>query len=679
MSVVKMQKIRIIGLIEDKEALIKQLQKSEFIHIKDFEEGTLDEYFSKSDVSGESDAADTKERKFTEEISHIESTLSYMEQFNENKAIIENFFPVKIETDETEFEKTVHQFDYKKIIKNINEIKEKIAKIDEQTASLDNGILILSPFINLSWIPSEAKETQTTDSLFLKGLKEKVAALNDELKEIGVNYLEVISSDTDFTYISLVYWKGNTGKVSSAIKEEGFEIINLSSFNTIPSEAIDSNRKKIESLREEKENLFRKIKQILKYRDKLMMVHDWYLFRLQREKAKGHLRESQRTFILQGWVRKDDMNKIKGTLQSEFPSTYIENIDPDKGEFPPIEIKNPILLRPFQPIIKLFGLPNFGEVDPTGFVAPFFFVFFGLCLTDVGYGIVLIALTLFAMRKIKVGSEGKQFLRLFLLGGVATFFWGIVTGGWFGIEVAKLPQFLKALILINPLENLMKFFILALSFGVVHILLGIGVEMYEQLRVRNFANAFADQLSYLIILPGAILWIISKQGFLSPQFSQAALFIMLAGAGIMIFSSLFKKGRNPLLNPLISLLGFIWKSKDFVGNILSYSRLMALGLATSIIALVINILAGIALKTFTFLHLGIFLALLIIIVGHLFNIAINTLGAFVHTTRLQFVEFFSYFFQGGGEAFQPLSQESKYIISKVKRSATPMGRRAGGR
>ncbi len=679
MSVVKMRKIRVIGLKEEKEKMIRQLQKSEFIHLKGFEEGTLDNYFSGHDP-------DSEERHIGEEIAHIESTISFLEQFNENKALVENFFPARVETDEKEFEKTVRNFSYQEIVKNVNDIKEKISKISEKISFLHNDIALLTPFKNLSWSPCEAKETQTTSSLFLKGPKEKHDSLINKLSEIDATCAEIISIDADFACLLLMYWKENDDEISSLLKEEGFETVNLSLCDKLPSNAIDSDKKQIASLLDEKEKLFRKIKQLLQYKDKLMMVHDWYLFRLQREKAKEHLCESQRTFVLQGWVRKDDMNKIKATLQSDFPSTHIENIDPDKGEFPPIEIKNPALVRPFQGITKLFGLPHFGEVDPSGFVAPFFFVFFGLCLTDVGYGFVLIALTLFAMKKIKVGVEGREFFRLFLLGGIATIFWGIVTGGWFGIEIAKLPQVLKMLILINPLDNLMKLFILALSFGVVHILLGIGVEMYEQLRSRNFADAFADQLSYLIILPGVILWIISKQGFLSPQFNQTALFIMLAGAGIMVAASLFKKGRNPLLNLLISLGGFIWKSKDFLGNILSYSRLMALGLATSIIALVINILAGIALEQLP--YLGILLALFIIIVGHLFNIAINTLGAFVHTTRLQFVEFFSYFFQGGGEAFQPLSQESKYIISKVKRSPTSTcsdvtseraGRRTGGR
>ncbi len=201
------------------------------------------------------------------------------------------------------------------------------------------------------------------------------------------------------------------------------------------------------------------------------------------------------------------------------------------------------------------------------------------------------------------------------------------------------------------------------ALGVIQVFFGIGVEMYEQLREKNFAIALADQLSYLVILPGIILWAASREGgFLPNQFNRIGLLIMLIGGGIIVVGSLFKKGRNPFLWLIIGIGGFIWKTKDFLGNVISYSRLMALGLAGSVIAFVINTFAGIAFQEIP--YLGILVALLILIIGHMFNIAINTLGAFIHTTRLQFVEFFSYFFQGGGEAFEPLAPECKYVITK---------------
>ncbi|MDD5454262.1 MAG: V-type ATP synthase subunit I [Candidatus Ratteibacteria bacterium] len=653
MSVVKMQKVRIIGLIEDKEDLISQLQESQLIHIKDFKEGALDDYFG--DIS-----SDDEERHISEEITHIESAISFMERFDENKPLIENFFPPRIEIEEKEFKEIVHNFNYKKIIKYVNDIREKILKIDEKITSLHGDISILTPFKNLSWFPCEAKETKNTKSFFLKGQKEKYILLNDKFSEIDTTHLEVISEDSDFIYLLLVYCKENDERIRSILKEQGFESINLPLCDKLPSKAIDYYEKQMASLLEEKEKLFEKSRQILKNKDKLMIIHDWFLFGLQREEAKEHLRESERTFVLQGWVREDRIHAMKEILKEKFPATYLENIVPDDDEIPPIAVKNPPVIRPFQSVTNLFGLPHYGEVDPSGLVAPFFFVFFGLCIADVGYGITLIALSFWAMRKIIVGKEAKQFFYLFMLGGFSAILWGIVTGGWFGIDAAKLPPFLKNAILFNPLEDLMTFFVLSLCFGVIQILFGIGVEMYEQLREKNFAIAFADQLSYIIIIPGIILWVLSKQNPSLRHLNQLGFLIIASGVTIMLVSSLFK-GKNPIWELIIGILAFFWKAKDFLGNVLSYSRLMALGLAGSVIAFVVNTFAVMALKI---PYLGILVALLFIVIGHIANIVINTLGAFIHTMRLQFVEFFPYFFQGGGEAFQPLCRESKYIISK---------------
>lgn len=672
MPVVKMQKVRIIGLKEDREELVERLQKLEFIHLKDFEEA-IDAHFSNLPIGEE-------EKKLVEEISHIESTLTYIDQFREDKAIIASLFPERVEIDEEGFKKTVSRFNHSEIVEKINGIEKQNAKVEEQISALESEISFLLPWQNLSWLPSGFKETRTTNSLFVKGPKEKYSELNEKFQWIEGVFTEIISSPpaksclsadrelvrraggTDFIYMLLIYWKKSDERIVQTLKDGGFEVVDLSSYEKIPSDVINSNQRKMESLYQEKEDLIERVKRNLKHREKLMIVYDWYLSQLQRERAKEKFRESEQVFVLQGWIRKDDREKIEKFFKDKFPATCIENISPDEGETPPIEVKNPPVVRPFQEVTSLFGLPRYGEVDPAGLVAPFFFLFFGLCLTDAGYGIVLIALTLLAMKKIIVGKGGKQFFYLFLLGGFAAIFWGIITGGWFGIEVDKLPQILKRPVLFNPLKDLMKFFILALSFGVIQVLFGMCVEMYEQLRDRNFAKAFADQLSYIIILPGVLLWMVSREVPLTQQFNRVGLLIMLIGGGIMVFASLLKKGRNPLLSLVISLGGLMWKAKDFLGNILSYSRLMALGLATSIIALVINTIAGIALQQLP--YVGVLAALLILVVGHMFNIAISTLGAFVHTTRLQFVEFFSYFFQGGGEAFEPLAYEGKYVITK---------------
>lgn len=657
MPVVKMQKVRIIGLTEDRETLFEQLQNFELIHLKNFKEKTLDAHFSGLPT-------DSDDKELREQISHIESTLRYLERFK-GKNIISSLFPEKLQVDEEEFEHTISSFDHTEIVNSIKDTREEIAKIEEEISSLQSEISFLLPWGNLLWNPSEATGSRTTKTLFLKCPEAKYSQVSKKLKKIKEIFIKPLSSQERFIYLVLIYWKESEKKISPILKEFGLETVELAQYEDAPSNVINACRRKIQSLGEEKAVLFEKVKQSLAHREKLMIVYDWYVSRLLRERAKSNARQSQQVFILQGWIRENDREGIEKFFKDKFPATYIETISPDKGETPPIEVKNPAVVRPFQAVTNLFGLPRYGEVDPAGLIAPFFFLFFGLCLTDAGYGIVLITLVLLAMRKIKVDEGGKQFFYLFLLCGLATIFWGTITGGWFGIEVKRLPSFLSNMVLLNPMEELMKLFMLALAFGVVQVLLGIGVEMYEQLRDKNFANAFADQFPYIILLPGTIIYVASQGEIVGAQLNKIALYAMLFAGIIMVIASLLKKGRNPIFNLLVSIGGFIWKAKDFLGNVLSYSRLMALGLATTIIALVVNTMAGIVMEM---PYIGIIFAVLILVIGHMGNLAINTLGGFVHTTRLQFVEFFSYFFQGGGEAFQPLSSGNKYIMMKSEKT-----------
>lgn len=653
---VQMEKVQIVGLKEQREQLIQQLQKLELIHLKNFEEETVEEHFVPTSTESE-------ERKFLEEMSHIESAINYLNEFKEGRGVITSFISAREVIGREEFERIIHSFKYRETIEEIQKIRQEIASIEEEISKLKSEIAYLLPWRNLQVPPSQIKETDTTDSLFIRGPKEKQYDLKEKSERIGEVFIEVISLSADSVYALAIYWKEKEREIRELLKEEDFEEVELFSYHNKPSEIIDSHEKKVGSLQKRKETLNEKAKEMLNHRRELMILYDWYLSSLTRERAKRNVRESQTAFVLQGWIRKSDRGKMEKFLKDKFPASYVRSISPQAGENPPVEVRNPQVIRPFQAVTTLFGLPRYGEVDPSFLIAPFFFLFFGLCLTDAGYGIVLVILSLLALKRITVEEEGKRFFHLFSLCGGAAILWGMLTGGWFGIEVERLPAFLRGPILFNPLEDLMFFFLLALSFGFIQVLFGLGIEMYEQLREKNFASAFADQFSYIIILPGALLWVVAREGILNRVFIYTGSSLIFLGFGVLVVGSLLKRGRNPLMGLVSGLGGLLWKAKDFLGNILSYSRLMALGLATGVIAFVINTIANIASDI---PYLGVAVALLILVGGHFFNIAVNTLGGFVHTTRLQFVEFFSYFFQGGGEAFEPLAEEGKYVITTEK-------------
>ncbi|MEA3485698.1 MAG: V-type ATPase 116kDa subunit family protein, partial [Candidatus Aerophobetes bacterium] len=306
------------------------------------------------------------------------------------------------------------------------------------------------------------------------------------------------------------------------------------------------------------------------------------------------------------------------------------------------------------------GIPRYFEIDPTPFLAPFFALFLALCLTDGGYGIILALTAYLIPKKIRVGESGERLFSILFISGLITIVVGTITGGMFGIRLSQLPPFfgaLKRLTLFNPIKQPMVFLVLSLSLGIIHLLIGIALALWEDLKRGDVISAILDHLSWIVLILGAILFGLSKLGILSKFLAAPGLIMFLSG-GIILFLFIGRKSKSLLARlgkGAYELYGLI----SLFGDVLSYSRLLALGLATSVIATVVNLIANMALGIPFIGPVGM---ILILILGHLGNIAINTLSGFIHTARLQFVEFFGKFYEGGGGNFTPFKQEGKYTI-----------------
>jgi V/A-type H+-transporting ATPase subunit I len=371
------------------------------------------------------------------------------------------------------------------------------------------------------------------------------------------------------------------------------------------------------------------------------------------------------------WVKEADKKKIIAIIES-FKSARVLEVQPDEDESIPIILENKPLFRPFEIVVNLYGVPRYFEIDPTPFVSLFFALFFALCLTDAGYGIILAILTLvFAFRKKNV----KQFLMLIFAGAIFTVFTGALFNGWFG----DLPGYIgiggfftKLAIMGDPIkstEAAMNFFRLALALGVIHVIFGLSIKFFDCLKKRDWRGAFLDGLPWIIIVLSIVIILLSSQIAVNiylisqPLFpasiSKILLWPALAAAAVIIFFGARSEKRWGLriflgfLN--LTVLGGV---TSYLGDFLSYIRLMALGMTTAGIAIAIN---KIAFQFLSIPVIGIIMLLVILIFGHIFNMAINIMGAFVHTLRLQYVEFFQKFYAGGGRPFEALKDEHKYI------------------
>ncbi|NLB83218.1 MAG: V-type ATP synthase subunit I [Synergistaceae bacterium] len=372
---------------------------------------------------------------------------------------------------------------------------------------------------------------------------------------------------------------------------------------------------------------------------------------------------TEQVVMLRGWIPESKVAEVRSAVKSFDNSVELLLSDPEEDDTPPSYMRNSSWVLPFENLTRLYGAPKYGELDPTPLLAPFFFVFFGMCLGDAGYGLLMVGFfTLFIRKYKRMPGTFKQFFQLFVLSGIAAIFVGILTGSFFGdiIDAFDIFAFLRPLknapVLLNPMENPMVFLAISLALGVVQLLFGLGIAFYDALRKRNYVEAFADTGGWVVFLVGLLLWGGVAANFLPPETSTLARTLTILGAVVLIATQ--GREKTGILSKLISGLLSLYGVTSYLGDVLSYSRLLALGLATTAVAVIINMLAGLASGV---PYVGWLIAIVLLIGGHLFSVAVNVLGAFVHSLRLQYVEFFSKFYTGGGRVFSPLTYKTNYV------------------
>jgi V/A-type H+-transporting ATPase subunit I len=344
---------------------------------------------------------------------------------------------------------------------------------------------------------------------------------------------------------------------------------------------------------------------------------------------------------LNGWVRYDRQEEIRTAVASATDAYEMIFRDPEEGEQPPTVTVNKKLVEPYEAITNLYSRPSYAGIDPNPLLAPFYFLFFGIMLSDAGYGIILTMLLFLVCRLVKGDDMPGKLARVILMGSVSTIAWGTMFGGWFGMELRPL--------LFVPMNEPIKMLLLCYSLGALHLAAGMFLKMYMEIKRGNLFGALVDQLSWLAMLAGLVIYaLLPDKG---PGFWLAA-----AGAlTILVFAG--RKSGN-IFKRLLGGLTSLYNITGYISDVLSYSRLFALGLATGVIGMVVNTIAGMLWEAGL---PGQVAAVLVLLGGHSFNIAVNVLGAYVHTSRLQFIEFFGKFYEPGGKEFKPLAFRTRYV------------------
>ncbi len=448
--------------------------------------------------------------------------------------------------------------------------------------------------------------------------------------------------------VAVAYLKENEQEALGQIEKHHFThvfIPPLKGHAGTPREIVEGLDKKLEKARERRLEVLGDIGRAQeKWGRGLECAHDFLLSERERIEKGGFGGKTERSVVIEGWAKRRDLEKVMGTVAiSSGDSALLLSREPVEGEDVPVVLENKSA-KPFEIVTRTYGLPNYYEIDPTPLLAPSFMIFFGLALTDAGYGIALMLASLLLMRRL--GSMGGLFMVL-LYGGASTLFFGALIGGWFGSAVIPPLWF-------DSVKEPILFMELALAIGVLHVSFGIGIRMYAQARKGDYFGAFLDEGVWLGII-GGILALFMGGIYANPALESAGYW--LAGAGmLLVVLSQGRKQKNIFKKVLVGVVS-LYNLVGYTGDILSYTRLLALGIATGIIALAVNSIAGMAYGAGL---LGMAASVGIFVVGHSFNIVINTLGAYIHASRLHYVEFFSKFFEGGGRKFEPFRRQGVY-------------------
>jgi len=528
----------------------------------------------------------------------------------------------------------------------INGAERRINAIHAEQLKLETQKAALAPWLGLDLPLETGSGDQVTVQLgTLPGAVPFETAEEAALAAGELTQLTQISADRENRYCLLVCHSSQSQAVLEALKDQGWSRANLREWTGTAAENTARLDRELEALTQEQHALEEKLAGMGRLRPALKQLADATAAEVSREESRDRMLDTDKTFFLEGWVPAERWPELEQALEP-YPCAY-EAADPTPEEYPnvPVRLKNNWFTKPLNMVTEMYSLPAYGSLDPNPLMAPFFILFYGIMMADMGYGLVMFLLGALVLRKKKPGGTMGHMCGLLVLCGISTFIMGALTGGFFGDFI---PQLLKLInpestfalpALFTPLEDTMMILIGAMCLGFVQILTGMAISFVKKLRDGQVMDAIWEEVTWWVVFAGLALAILKVTN----------LVIILGGVMVVAGPLITGKGFGKITGIFGSLYNHV---TGYFGDILSYSRLMALMLAGSVIAQVFNTLGAIPGNIVLFI--------IISFAGNTLNFALNLLGCYVHDLRLQCLEYFNKFYQDGGKPFRPLTLNTKY-------------------
>lgn len=515
-------------------------------------------------------------------------------------------------------------------------------------------------------VPMNFKGTATTKA-FIGTVPYAVTGSEFEEKLPSSCSAEVVSSFKDQTNLFILCSNGDYEETADTLRRLSFTALSDTESKR-PSELMTEYESQAAKLEKSVDNAVKKIIELSANRDQLKFTVDYLQMRKEKYEALSSLGFTSNTFVLTGYVPEKYVSKLQGELESKF-KVAIFITDPKEDEEVPVLLENSKFSEPVEGITKMYAMPNRSDVDPTPVMSFFYYLFFGMMLSDAGYGLLMVIGTTLAIKKFNLEKSMKKTLIMFRNCGISTVFWGALFGSWFGdiVQTVAREFFGKNIgsiaLWFEPINDPIKLLLYSFALGILHLFLGVGVSFKMAWDDGRKLDAVLDTVPVYLTILGVAPIGASIFTNVPSSLKTVGSYVMTAGVVLIVLTA-GRSSKNIFARFFGGVYALYNTATGYLSDILSYSRLLALGLATGSIASVINLMAVMpenkVVKLIMFIIVG--------IVGHTANLAINLLGAYVHTDRLQFVEFFSKFYTGGGKEFEPLTVNTKYIKLKEENS-----------
>lgn len=640
MAIIKMKRVSMIALKQDRDALLSKMQSIGCVQVTEMPQTLRDEGYGELELRAEIAGVEEKLAMLTAAIASLDR----------HAPLKKGLFPQLPEVDERDVAQIRERSDRliadcRRILDGeaqLNDFRQRITRLEAQNAQL-------LPLEGLQVTLEDIADSRTTIAQIGRIPHAQLEAVQLACAENGLMEIIEVGRENEAMYVIALCHKSEQEAYQQLLTQCGFSRLTLQVNGTISGQ-IAANKGEIAAMNDERESVIKEIITYADRRDEMQLLYD--LIGMDRDQliSAAQFAATEHAMHLSGWIPENRIEKLDKAIEEQGLTAVVEYADPEGGDDPPTCVQNNKFFTPYESVTDMFSSPGKDDIiDPTPQMMPFFVLFFGMMVSDAGYGFTIFLGALLVTWKLKLRGTMGAIAKVLIVGGLATAFWGILFGGWFGIEGIEAP-------LLSPMNQPIQMLGLCFGLGMVHIFYGMILRARIAFMQGDWQTAVFDEFAWIFLILGLIVWVAGPM--IGPAWLGTVGMVtsIVCVLGILLFAGRDKKG----IGRIVGGLGALYGITSYLSDILSYARLFAMGLATGVICMVFNTIAGLLMGN----PVGFVFGIIILIVGHVFNLAINALGAYVHSCRLQYIEFFGKFYNGGGQLFSPLTIQTKYVTFK---------------